>query len=114
MAASNGTLVFIGKSGKTYTVDSYIPDAVATKLTFNPSGLAASTSTDYWKAPEPCTLVDISIAAAPTAVGATLTLSGALYTGNTVRWANQLAANPNRMKLRIPLPGGVQISALQY
>lgn len=114
MAAQNGTFVFVGiKSGQTYTVDTYIPDAVATKLTFNPSGLAASTSTDYWKAPEDCYLVDIS-GAAPTAVGATITLSGALYTGKTFRWANQLATLSTRMKHKIFIPAGEQVGALQF
>jgi len=113
MAAQNGTFVFVGASGQTYTVDVYIPDAVATNLTFNSSGLAASTSPNYWKAPEPCTLVDIS-GAAPTAVGATITLSGALYTGKTFRWANQLATLSTRMKHRIPIPAGEQVGALQF
>lgn len=113
MAAQNGTMTFKGKSGKTYTVDIYIPDAVATKITFNPSGLAASTSTDYWKAPEDCLLTDIS-GAAPTAVGATLTLSGALYSGNTFRWANQLATLNNRTAFKIPIPAGEQVGALQF
>ena len=44
MAATNGTLYAIGKSGQTYSVDLAIPDAVATKVTFNASGLAATTS----------------------------------------------------------------------
>lgn len=114
MAAQAGTFVFIGlKSGQTYTVDVYIPDAVATNLTFNSSGLAASTSPNYWKAPEDCVLVDIS-GAAPTAVGATLTLSGALYTGKTFRWANQLATLSTRMRHKIPIPAGEQVGALQF
>jgi len=114
MAATAGTMVFLGRSGQTYTVDCYVPDAVATKWTFNPSGLAASTSTDYWKAPEECRLVDISTAASPTAVGGTLTLSGALYTGKTFRWANQLATLATRMKHNIPIPAGEQVGILQF
>jgi len=114
MAATAGTMVCIGKSGQTYTVDLYVPDATATKLTFNPSGLAASTSSDYWKAPEDCVMVDISTAASPTAVGATMTLSGALYTGKTVRWANQLATLATRMKHKIPIPAGEQVGFLQF
>jgi len=113
MAAQNGTFVFVGKSGQTYTVDVYIPDATGTQLTFNPSGIAASTSPTYWKAPEPCVLVDIS-GAAPTAVGATITLSGALYTGKTFRWANQLATLATRMRHNIPIPAGEQVGALQF
>lgn len=114
MAATNATFVFQGKSGQTYSVDTYVPDAVATVLTFNPAGLAASTSPNYWKAPEPCVLIDVIAVAAPSAVGATLTLSGALYTGKTIRWNNQLASLPNRVKLMIPIPAGEQVGALQF
>jgi len=114
MAAQNGTMTLVGASGQTYTVDVYLPDAVATNWTFNPSGLAASTSTNYWKAPEKCMIVDVSIGTAPTAVGCIFTLSGANYTGQTIRYANQLAANPNRPRLKIPVPAGEQLGALQF
>lgn len=114
MAANAGTLVAVGASGRTYTFDVYVPDATGTYLTFNQSGLAASTSPSQFTTPESMTIVDISIAAAPTAVGAIFQMGQANINGATIRWANQLAANPNRMKLRIPLPSGVQISALQF
>lgn len=114
MAVSNATAVFLGKSGQTYSVDVYTPDATATNGTFNPSGLAVSTSPSYWKSPEPCVLVDWIQVASPTAVGATLTLSGAIYTGKTIRFANQLASLPNRAKLSIPIPSGEQVGTLQF
>jgi len=114
MAANAGNVVLVGKSGRTYTIDTYVPDAVATNLALNPSGLAASTSPTHYTTVEPCTLVDISIAAAPTAVGAILQVGDANVNGGAIRWANQLAANPNRPRLRIPLPPGVQISFLQF
>jgi hypothetical protein len=114
MAANAGTAVLVGKSGRTYTIDMYVPDAVSTFLGFSVSGLAASTSPTHFTTQEPCTLVDVSIAAAPTAVGAIFQKGDANVNGATIRWANQLAANPNRMKLRIPLEGGIQISALQF
>ena len=114
MAANAGTIVLVGRSGRTYTLDLYVPDAVATNLTFNPSGLAASTSPTSWRAPEAVTLVDISIAAAPTAVGAIVQSNYTNINGGTIRWANQLAANPNRPKFRIGLNAGDIISAIQY
>lgn len=114
MAANAGTAVFIGKSGRTYTVDVYVPDATGTQLTFSVSGLALSTSPSYFTTPEEVTLVDFSIGAAPTAVGAILQAGDANINGATIRWANQLAANPNRMKLRIPISEGVRFSGLQF
>lgn len=114
MAATNGTLIARGKSGKTYTIDLYIPDAVSTKVTFNASGLAASTSADYWSAPEDLTIVDLSAAGAPTAVGAVFTMNGAIWNGNTLRWANQANTLANRMSMLIPIPAGTQIGMLQF
>lgn len=114
MAASNATIVAVGKSGQTYQIDCYVPDAVATQWTFNPSGLAASTSPNYWKAPEAVTIIDVIVVAAPTAVGGILTLSGALYSGKTLRWANQTQATTNRVKLAIPVPAGEQLGVLQF
>lgn len=114
MAANAGTIVLIGKSGRTYTIDAYVPDAVSTFLGLNSSGLASSTSPTTWRAPEPCKIVDISIGAAPTAVGAILQLNNANANGGTLRWANQLAANPNRMKLNLYVAQGDFVSFLQF
>lgn len=93
--------------------NAYVPDAIATWITFSSSGLAASTSQNYWQCPEDVTLIDIS-GAAPTAVGATLTIGGAPYVGKTFRWANQLATLSKRMTHAIPFRAGQQIGALQF
>ena len=115
MAASNATITLKGRtSGRTYTVDAYVPDAVATFLTFNPSGLAASTSKDTFKLKEDAYIVDVSVIAAPTAVGAVLQKNGASQNGATIRWANQLASNPNRPKLMIPTSVGDFLGFLQF
>lgn len=114
MAATNATLIAVGESGKTYNVDMYVPDAVSTKVTFNASGLAAPTSETYWSAPENCTIVDISAAGAPTAVGAVFTVNGAALTGNTIRWANQANTLANRMAMKIGIRAGTQVGLLQF
>lgn len=114
MAATAGTLVLVGASGRTYTVDTYIPDATGTLLTFNPAGLAASTSPSTFRVPENCVIVDFSIGTAPTAVGAILTVNGAVNNGGTVRWANQLQTLANRMKLKIPITAGDFLGYTQF
>lgn len=114
MAAQNGTLVLVGQSGRTYTVDLYLPDAVSTFLGINPSGLASASSPTTWRAPEPCLIKDISIGASPTAVGSIFQLNNANQNGGTVRWANQLASLPNRMKLNLPVIQGDFVSFLQF
>jgi|WetSurMetagenome_2_1015567.scaffolds.fasta_scaffold245798_3 hypothetical protein len=115
MAASNGTLIAVGKqTRRTYSIDLYIPDAVATDVTFNAAGLAASTSPASYRVPEDVVIVDIIAVAAPTAVGASLGINGAVANGGTVRWNNQLASLPNRAKLSIGIRGGDFISMRQF
>ena len=113
MAASAGTITLVSK-GRTWTVDLYIPDATATFLGFNPTGLAASTSPTTYRVPEDCVIYDVSIAAAPTAVGAALSVNSGAVNGGTVRWANQLATLANRQKLNVPLNKGDFITFTQY
>lgn len=114
MAASNGTLTLVGKSGRTYTVDCYIPDATGTQITFNPTGLAASTSATSLRIPEDCVIYDFATVAAPTAVGFTISNNSGVVNGGALRHANQLVTLANRQKLKIPLRAGDIISMLQY
>ena len=114
MAATAGTLTLLGKSGRTYSVDLYIPDATATQLTFNPAGLAASTSPSTFRVQEDSTIIDVSIGTAPTAVGCVIQADSAPVTGGALRWANQLQTLANRQKLQIGVRNGSFIGALQY
>lgn len=113
MAAQAGTLTLVSPK-RTWTVDLYLPDAVATFLTFNPTGLAASTSPATYRIPENCVIYDVSVGAAPTAVGAALQVNSGAVNGGTIRWANQLATLANRQKLQIPLNAGDFITFTQF
>lgn len=115
MAATAGSLIMVGnKSGRTYTVDLYIPDATATLLTFNAAGLAGSGSPSTYRVPEDVTIIDVSIGTAPTAVGATLNVNGAVVNGGTLRWANQLQTLANRAKLAVGIKQGDFIGYTQF
>lgn len=113
MAASNGTLV-ISTPNKSYSIDVYIPDATATLLTFNPTGLAAATSQSQLVVPENGMITDFVTVAAPTAVGFNIQLDSASTPGATLRHANQLETLATRQKLRIPVSRGQILSALQF
>jgi hypothetical protein len=106
MAATFGTLLCVGKSGRTYSVDMAVPDAAAGIITFNQSGLAATTSPNNFRAPEDITIVDFVILAAPTAVGAALNINGGVVNGGALRMTNQLASLANRAKLKIGVRAG--------
>ena len=114
MAASYGTLVIAGNSGKVYSIDCYTPDATGTQLTFNPTGLAASTSPSSLVIPENGVIVDYVQVAAPTAVGFNIQLDSAAQPGATLRHANQLCTLAKRQTLRIPVRKGQILSALQF
>lgn len=114
MAASNGTLVIAGVSGKVYSIDTYVPDAVATFIGFNPTGLASSASPTQLVIPENGAIVDYVQVAAPTAVGFNVMLDSASQPGATLRHANQLCTLSTRQKLRIPVAKGQMLSMLQF
>ena len=114
MAASNGTIVLAGASGKVYSIDCYTPDAVATQLTFNPTGLASATSPSTLVIPENGVIVDYVQVAQPTAVGFNIQLDSAAQPGATLRHANQLTTLATRQKLRIPVRRGQLLSAVQF
>ena len=115
MAATAGTLLLRGmKSGKSYTIDLYVPDATATYLTFNGNGLAGTTTPDNYRVPEDVVIEDISVAVAPTAVGATLIVNSAKINGAAIRWGNQLASLNNRTKLALGLRQGDIIQLQQF
>lgn len=114
MAATAGTLTLLGKSGRTYSVDTYIPDAVSTQICFNSAGLASSTSQTTFRVPEDATIIDYSIGTAPTAVGVVLQADSAPIIGGALRWANQLQTLANRQKLQIGVRAGSFIGGLQY
>jgi hypothetical protein len=82
MAASAGSMILRGmQTGRTYNIDVYIPDATGTSLTFSPSGLAGTASPINYRVPEDCLIIDLATAAAPTAVGISMTINNAVVNG---------------------------------
>jgi len=114
MAAQQATMVLVGRSGRTYSIDVHAPDAANTQLCFNSSGAAASTSQNTYRAVEDCIINDISIAASPTATGCVLTSNGNVIAGGSLRWANQIVTTVNRKPLAIPVRRGDFIGGLQF
>lgn len=115
MAASAGTMFIEAvDDGAVFKIDLYQPDAVATKICFSNIGLAASTSPDYWSAPEDCILTDISVVTGATAVGGTLTFDGAPVPNQAFRWSNQLNTLATRGRTKWFIPKGTQVGILQF
>ncbi len=114
MAATAGTITLLGASGRTYSIDAYIPDATGTLLTFNQAGLATSTSQPTFRLPENATIIDFSTGTAPTAVGVVLQADSAPIIGGALRWANQLQTLANRQKLNIGVKAGTFLGGIQF
>jgi hypothetical protein len=114
MAAQQANILIRGRSGRTYSPDVHLPDAVATLARFNVNGSASATSTDYYKTEEDCVIEDLSMATAPTATGAVFLLSGAPIPAGTVRYANQLTSVQNRTRMKIFVKKGEQLGLLQF
>lgn len=111
----NGTLVAKGRSGRIYNVDIYMADAAGSLITLNPSGAAASTSPAYWRCPEDCVVIDVSVITGQTvSVGATFTANGATINGASVRWSNQLSTLNNRIPLTVPYRAGDLVGLTEY
>jgi hypothetical protein len=114
MAAQNGTITMVSKSGRTYLVDVYAPDAAGGFMTFNPTSTAASTSPTQFRVPENVVITDYSFAAAPTATAFGLTVNNSAVIGGMIRYANVLNSLPYRIPLRIPLNGGDFLGSLNF
>ena len=114
MAASNGTLVIMGRSGRKYEYDVYTPDATGTQLGFSGTGLASSTSQTQLVIPEDGAITEFIEVAAPTAVGFCFSLDSASVQGGTVRHANVLSTLATRVTQLIPVRAGQILTALQY
>ncbi len=115
MAASKGQLTAIGtKTGQQYLIQLYQPDAVATKFTFNPSGLAGATSPPTYRFPEDVVIRDMSIVTGATATGGIMEINGALLNGTAMDWTVHLSTLPQRPMLNIPVRGGDDFSILQF
>jgi hypothetical protein len=104
--AKNFSFVFVGQSGRTYSISGYTADTAAYNCTFNPSGAAGTGSLNYWRAPENCTLVDFSIPTGTTQTSGYLTIDGAVKSGAVLDYVIHVSTNSNRPKLAVPIPAG--------
>ena len=114
MAATFGSMNLRLPSGRTITVDCSIPDAVATLITFNATGLSATTSPATYIVPQDAVITDFSLTTAPTATGAIIKINSGIVNGGAMRYSNRLATLSKRMDLAIPVKAGDQLSMLQF
>jgi len=109
-----GTAVFKGSSGRVYNVDVYVSDVASALVNWDSGNGATSTSLTYWKAPENCVLIDVSLAsglADTTNVG--MVSDGAQVPGARSRYANYLNTLAFRPAINLGFRQGSNVSAIQ-
>lgn len=104
VTATYGTATFIGQSGKTYSVDLYIADVVATAVKFDAGAGASATSLPFWRVPERCRLVDLAIVTGPTVMTTLVLTANGAPTGQRYRIAQYL----NTLATRSPVNVGFE------
>jgi len=115
MAASAGQIKFLMKDGSTYGVDAYQPDAVATYIGFNASGLAASTSSTTLTVPKGAVaIVGWNVVTGATAVGMNIVVNSGSKAGYTLRHSLHLNTLATREQIYLPVTEGDQVQALQF
>jgi len=109
--AKNYSMVFLGRSGRTYVISGYTADTAGYINTFNPSGAAASGGLQTWRCPEACSLVDFSIPTGTTQTSGIITENGAVKAGGLLDYVIHVSTNANRPRLNIPFDAGTLIGA---
>ena len=112
MAATEGTAVFVGRSGKTYVKDMYLSDTVNTPVNWDSGGGAAATSKDDVSFPEDVYLADVSVVTGAAQTKLHLIADGSSM-GQFLRHTLHLNTLANRPALRIPLRARQVLMALQ-
>jgi len=113
MAATTASLQAVGlQTGQSYNVDCAVPDAVATQWTFDDGAGATTTSPAWYSFPEDVMLIDISMAAAPTATRGRITSNG-VPSGNVIRYVSHLYSLNNRPRIGVKVKAGNRVGIVQ-
>lgn len=109
-----GTAVFRGNSGRVYNVDIYVSDVANALVNWDAGNGASSTSLNYWKAPENCIMIDLSLASGLTdTTNVVMTSDGAQLPGARLRYANYLNSLSLRPAINLGFRAGSNVSAIQ-
>ena len=112
MAATQGTMTFIGRSGKTYIKDVYLSDTVNTPINFDGGIGASATSPLEVTFPEEVILKDVALVTGAAQTKLQLARGG-VPTGDMLRHTLHLNTLAFRPALRIGVRAGVRLTAIQ-
>ena len=109
-APQNGTLSFAGRN-RVYQISLYTADTAGYINTLSANTTAGATSSTYWRAPEPVTLIDFAMTTGTTQTTMVMTEDGAVRNGTVLMFVPHLTTNSSRPKLSIPFSAGTLIGA---
>lgn len=112
MAASYGSALFKGRSGRTYYKDIYADDTANNPIRWDNGGGASATSETSWISPEDCVLLDFCLTAATGQTKTSLQGNG-MQTGDIFRNALHLSTVTFRPTLMVPFRAGTKVSMVQ-
>lgn len=112
MAATEGTAIFVGASGRTYVKDLYLDDVAGAPVNFDSGAGAAAASAEYTSIPEPNYLADVAVVTGAAQTKLHVTRNG-VGSGNMLRQTMHLNTLALRPPLRIPFMAGDIISLIQ-
>lgn len=101
-----------GNQVVTRTVDVYFSDVNDAKATFDDGNGASSTSSDKYRAPVRCSIIDIVVTADTTDCDMFYVTRNGAKTGDHLRFANHVVAN-YRASMNIPFNAGDEIQLIQ-
>jgi len=113
MAAKNGSVSFVGRSGQIYSPSIYLDDTTEHLANWSTYGVAAATNDNRFKVQEDCVLTDVIVDAA-TAITKIGVLRNGMPTGNYMTVAGRLAAVASRPALRVPFKKDDHVQIVQY
>lgn len=108
-----GAMIFVGASGKTYSIDIYVSDVNAGLINWDGGSGAGSTSPTFWICPEDVVLSDYAQVTGTADTEKIRMLSNGRPTAHVLRYGVHLTSLNNRPTLNIGFKAGTQIGASQ-
>lgn len=105
--------IFVGRSGKTYSVDGYVSDVNNGLVLWDNGAGAGTTAPSFWIAPEDVSLKDFSMTTGTADTEKIRLISNGRPTSHVLRYVPHVSTNADRPKLNVGFHAGTQISAFQ-
>ncbi len=108
-----GTVIFVGKSGRQYSLSIYASDVVGAACTINTVGIAVSGGQSFYITPEDVVIKDVSITTGMTVATALIPYVNDVPAGAMLSVANCINTLTNRAIPNIGIGAGKKFTLIQ-